>query len=113
MDPTPNELTPLCAVGKGVSRGWRGLGGGAQWWVGPSSWEDARLGELSYVHGASSTPLLGETIFQNLLQTAGRFGDREALVVAHQDRRFTYRELVDECEVVAREIGRASCRERV
>ena len=70
--------------------------------VGPSPREVARLGELSYVHGASSTPLLGETIFQNLRRTAGRYGDREALVVAHQDRRFTYSELVAACEMVAR-----------
>jgi fatty-acyl-CoA synthase len=56
----------------------------------------------SYVHGAGDVPLLGETIFQNLRRTAARFGDREALVAAHQDRRSTYRELVDECEVVAR-----------
>jgi len=60
------------------------------------------LGELSYVHGASGTPLLGETIFHNLRRTASRFGDRDALVVAHQDRRFTYRELVAECERTAR-----------
>jgi len=58
--------------------------------------------EMSYVHGASDVALLGETIFQNLRRTASRFGDREALVAAHQDRRSTYRELVSECEVVAR-----------
>jgi fatty-acyl-CoA synthase len=58
--------------------------------------------ELSYVHGASDVPLLGETIFQNLRRTAARFGDREALVAAHQGRRATYRRLVEECEVVAR-----------
>ena len=58
--------------------------------------------ELSYVHGAGNVPLLGETIFQNLRRTAARFGDRETLVAAHQDLRFTYRELVEECEGVAR-----------
>ena len=58
--------------------------------------------ELSYVHGASDVPLLGEPIFQNLRRTAARFGDREALVVAHQNHRSTYRELVTECELVAR-----------
>jgi fatty-acyl-CoA synthase len=58
--------------------------------------------EMSYVHGASDVPLLGETIFQNLRRTASRFGDNEALVAALQDRRSTYRELVEECEVVAR-----------
>jgi fatty-acyl-CoA synthase len=58
--------------------------------------------ELSYVHGTSDIPLLGEPIFQNLRRTAARFGDREALVVAHQNHRSTYRELVEECELVAR-----------
>ncbi|HXM72834.1 MAG TPA: AMP-binding protein, partial [Candidatus Dormibacteraeota bacterium] len=57
--------------------------------------------DLSYVHGASEVPLLGETIFQNLRRTAARFGDREALVAAHQNRRATYRELIAECEIVA------------
>src|SRR6202048_3817819 len=58
--------------------------------------------ELSYVHGASDVPLLGEPIFQNLRRTAARFGDQEALVAAHQDYRSTYSELVAQCEVVAR-----------
>ena len=58
--------------------------------------------DLSYVHGTSDIALLGEPIFQNLRRTADRFGDREALVAPHQDRRFTYRELVHECEEVAR-----------
>jgi fatty-acyl-CoA synthase len=54
------------------------------------------------VHGASDVPLLGESIFQNLRRTAARFGDREALVAAHQSYRATYNELVAQCEVVAR-----------
>ncbi|MEA2628601.1 MAG: fatty-acyl-CoA synthase, partial [Chloroflexota bacterium] len=61
-----------------------------------------KLRTLSYVHGASDVPLLGETIFQNLRRTAERFGSREALVVAHQHHRSTYAELVEECELVAR-----------
>ena len=60
------------------------------------------MAELSYVNGASDVPLLGETIFQNLRRTAERFGDRDALVVAHQQHRSTYRELVEQCELVAR-----------
>ena len=60
------------------------------------------MGKLSYVHGASAVPLLGETIFQNLRRTAERFGEHEALVVVHQDHRSTYAELVDECETIAR-----------
>ena len=57
---------------------------------------------LSYVHGASDVPLLGEPIFQNLRRTAGRVGDNEALVVTSQGYRATYRELVHQCEQVAR-----------
>ena len=60
------------------------------------------MSELSYVHGASEKPLLGEPIFQNLRRSAGRFGNREALVVAHQDYRATYEELVAQREDVAR-----------
>src|SRR6266581_3688960 len=58
--------------------------------------------ELSYVHGAGEVPLIGEPIFQNLRRTAARFGDREALVAPHQSYRATYRELVEQCEEVAR-----------
>jgi fatty-acyl-CoA synthase len=58
--------------------------------------------ELSYVHGASATPLLGEPIFQNLRRAAARFGDREALVVPQQGYRATYGELVEQCEDIAR-----------
>ncbi len=58
--------------------------------------------KLSYVNGASDAPLLGDTIFQNLRRTADRFGDREALVVAHQGHRSSYAELVAECELIAR-----------
>src|SRR2546421_6514129 len=58
--------------------------------------------ELSYVHGAGDKPLLGEPIFHNLRRTAARVPDREALVVPYQRYRATYRELVDQCEVLAR-----------
>ncbi len=60
------------------------------------------MSELSYVHGASETPLLGETIFHNLRRTAARFGDREALIVGHQNHRSSYDQLVQQCEQVAR-----------
>jgi fatty-acyl-CoA synthase len=48
---------------------------------------------LSYAHGACDQPLLGETIAENFTRTVDRFGDVEALVSCHQDRRFTYSEL--------------------
>ena len=47
----------------------------------------------SYTHGPSATPLLGETIGENLRRTASRFPDREALVVRSQGFRATYSEL--------------------
>jgi fatty-acyl-CoA synthase len=47
----------------------------------------------SYTHGASSIPLLGETIGENLRRTAVRYPDREALVVRSQGVRLTYGEL--------------------
>jgi len=56
----------------------------------------------SYAHGASDVPLLGETIGANLRRTVERSGDREALVVAHQRYRATYRELWEETGRAAR-----------
>ncbi|TBW56018.1 AMP-binding protein [Marinobacter halodurans] len=56
--------------------------------------------QKSYVSGVSETPLLGMTIGEKFDETAGRFPDTDALVVHHQDRRYTYRELqavVNEC----------------
>ena len=47
----------------------------------------------SYAHGACATPLLGETIGENLRRAVEQFGDREALVVRHQNFRATYRAL--------------------
>src|SRR4030088_427575 len=56
----------------------------------------------SYVHGASSIPLLGETIGENLRRTVERFGDREAVISRHQGFRATYQELWDLTAKVAR-----------
>jgi fatty-acyl-CoA synthase len=57
---------------------------------------------LSYAHGACATPLLGQTIGDNLRATAERHGDREALVVCSQKARLTYRQLWDATTRVAR-----------
>ncbi|MCY1033981.1 AMP-binding protein [Corallococcus sp. BB11-1] len=57
---------------------------------------------LSYAHGTSTTPLLGETIGQNLRRTVERYGDREALVVVSQRYRVTWREFWDATTEVAR-----------
>src|ERR1051325_10090852 len=56
----------------------------------------------SYLHGASTIPLLGETIGHNLRRIVERFGDREALVVRWQDYRATYRELWAQTTALAR-----------
>jgi fatty-acyl-CoA synthase len=56
----------------------------------------------SYTCGASAVPLVGETVGANLRKTVERFGEREALVVRHQDVRFTYNELWDQTTRCAR-----------
>ncbi len=57
---------------------------------------------LSYAHGSCAVPLLGETIGANLRRTVDRFGDREALVVRHQNYRATYQELWNQIGLAAR-----------
>ena len=47
----------------------------------------------SYVQGASSVPLIGETIGVHFDRAAGRWRDRAALIVRHQDIRWSYGEL--------------------
>jgi fatty-acyl-CoA synthase len=56
---------------------------------------------LSYTHGTSTTPLLGETIGANLERTCTRFGDREALVDVPSGRRWTYAELNTDVDTLA------------
>jgi len=58
--------------------------------------------ELSYSHGASPVPLLGQTIGENLAATARRFPDAEALVVVHQGVRLTYADFDAEVDRLAR-----------
>ncbi|MCU0447303.1 MAG: AMP-binding protein [Microscillaceae bacterium] len=60
------------------------------------------MSNLSYIHGASQTPLLGETIGENLRKTVAKFGNREALVCAHQDFRCDYHTLWTQVEQVAK-----------
>ena len=49
--------------------------------------------DLSYVSGVGTQPLLGETIGACFDRIVDRFGEREALVVRHQNIRWSYREL--------------------
>jgi fatty-acyl-CoA synthase len=57
---------------------------------------------MSYAHGASEVPLLGETIGANLLATASRLPDHEALVDCPSGRRWTYSELAAWAQQIAR-----------
>jgi fatty-acyl-CoA synthase len=47
---------------------------------------------LSYVHGANDVPLIGTTIGPYLAAMAARVGGNDAVVVPHQNIRWTYRE---------------------
>jgi fatty-acyl-CoA synthase len=59
------------------------------------------VAEKSYTSATSGTPLLGDTIGENLDRTAARYPDRLALVDLPSGARFTYRELVDEVDALA------------
>ena len=56
----------------------------------------------SYAHGAGAAPLLGETIGENLDRTIARVGDHDALVSVDQDVRYTYAELGEAVDRLAR-----------
>ncbi|MBV8219892.1 MAG: AMP-binding protein [Solirubrobacterales bacterium] len=56
----------------------------------------------SYARGPMDSALLEETIGERLRRVTDRFGDREALVVGHQDYRATYRQLWDQVDLAAR-----------
>jgi fatty-acyl-CoA synthase len=58
--------------------------------------------QRSYVHGLADEPLLGETIGENLERTVADHRDREALVVRHQDVRWSYEELNERVDLLAR-----------
>ena len=47
----------------------------------------------SYVHGAGATPLIGATIGEYFDQIAERYAERDALIVRHQQVRWSWREL--------------------
>jgi fatty-acyl-CoA synthase len=55
----------------------------------------------SYVHGAVTTPLLGETLGRNLDRTAARVPEQLALIVRSQGVRWTYAQLVERAEAFA------------
>lgn len=62
---------------------------------------DANLSP-SYVCGSANIPLIGKCIGQVLDETAEQFPGQDGLIVRHENRRFTYRQLREEVELVAR-----------
>jgi fatty-acyl-CoA synthase len=57
--------------------------------------------QLSYMHGASSTPLIGETIGVHFDKVAERCGQRDALISRHQRIRWSYRTLKEHVDAFA------------
>ena len=55
----------------------------------------------SYVHGASSVPLFGDTIGAHFDKTAARWPDSDALVVRQQNLRWSYRALKERVDAFA------------
>jgi fatty-acyl-CoA synthase len=68
----------------------------------PNEIDDTTLDVLAHSRGPTDSPLLEETIGERLRKVTEEFGDREALVVRHQNYRATYGELYEEVERAAR-----------
>ena len=60
------------------------------------------MNKLSYEHGSSNLPLLGETIIERLRKTVELFGDRDALIVPYQNYKATYLGFWQQIEEVAK-----------
>ena len=56
---------------------------------------------ISFVHGASSTPLSFQTVGGTLDGAAAHWGDRDALIVRHQNVRWTYADLKSRADTLA------------
>ena len=57
---------------------------------------------VSYVHGASDTPLIGETISSCVARQVAAHGDQDAIVSCHQQLRYSYRTFDREVRRAAR-----------
>ena len=55
----------------------------------------------SYVSGTGTIPLIGETIGRHFDRAVARWGDRDGIVVRHQDVRWTYGELAKRVDALA------------
>ncbi|MCQ0167516.1 AMP-binding protein [Pseudomonas sp. S12(2018)] len=60
------------------------------------------MNQPSYTQGRQDKPLMAMTIGQALDNTVARFAEREALVVRHQQLRYSWRELADSIDLHAR-----------
>ncbi len=59
------------------------------------------MAQPSYVHGASGTPLIGETIGVHFDKVAERCSERDALICRHQRIRWSYRALKERVDAFA------------
>src|SRR6202048_2760521 len=59
------------------------------------------MAQKRYVHGASGTPFIGDTIGVHFDRIAGTFCGRDALIVRHQQIRWTYRQLKERVDAFA------------
>jgi fatty-acyl-CoA synthase len=66
----------------------------------------------SYSHGTSPTPLLGETIGENLRRIAAEFGSSEVVVDVPTGRRWTYQQFDTDTDALARGLIRAGIEPR-
>jgi fatty-acyl-CoA synthase len=66
-----------------------------------ASTHDEFMNNPSYVHGASSQPLIGQTLGRYFDALCARSAGREALVVRHQSVRLTYAELKERVDSLA------------
>ena len=64
--------------------------------------EQHEVENLSYSHGVGAEPLTGLTMGELLDRTASRFPQHPALIVRHQNVRYTYQEFRREVERLAR-----------
>ncbi|EDM44499.1 acyl-CoA synthase [unidentified eubacterium SCB49] len=63
-----------------------------------------KIQKYSYTNIKATTPLLGETIGENLLNTVKKYPDNEALVSKHQNYRATYKEFYDQVNHLAKSL---------
>src|ERR1041385_4702129 len=64
--------------------------------------QESSMSQLSYTHGTSEKPLLGQTIGDCLDEIALRFPDVPALISCHENLRLTYAQFAAEVDRCAR-----------